>query len=147
MPAIQSIGHIVLKVRDLERAAAFYRDVLGVEEVLRYRSAMAFFSFGKNHHDIGLLEVGPDAPQPSPYGVGLYHVAFKVGNTLDELRAWKERLQQQGVQLIGMSDHGVSQSLYLADPDGNEIELFVDADPALWQGKLEEVMTVKPLRL
>lgn len=147
MPAIQSIGHIVLKVRDLERAAAFYRDVLGIEEVMRYQGAMAFFSFGKNHHDIGLLEVGPSAPAPSPYGVGLYHIAFKVGDTLDELRAWKERLQQRGVQLTGMSDHGVSQSLYLADPDGNEIELFVDADPALWQGKLEEVMTVKPLRL
>lgn len=144
---IQAIGHIVLKVRDLNRAAAFYREVLGIKEVMRYRDAMAFFSFGTNHHDIGLLQVGEQAPSPAPNAVGLYHVALKVGNSLDELRAWKLRLEEHGVALIGMSDHGVSQSLYLADPDGNEIELFVDADPALWKDDLAAVMTVKPLRL
>jgi catechol 2,3-dioxygenase len=144
---IQAIGHIVLKVRDLDRAATFYRDVLGIKEVMRYREAMAFFSFGTNHHDIGLLQVGGQAPSPAPNAVGLYHVALKVGNSLDELRAWKLRLEQHGVPLTGMSDHGVSQSLYVADPDGNEIELFVDADPALWKDDLAAVMTVKPLKL
>lgn len=147
MPAIHAIGHIVLKVRDLERAAAFYRDVLGMREVMRYRGAMAFFSFGSNHHDLGLLQVGPHAPDPAPNAVGLYHAAFKVGDSLDELRAWKTHLENHGTPLIGMSDHGVSQSLYLADPDGNEIELFVDADPALWKDNVEGVMTTKPLRL
>ncbi|MBI5918158.1 MAG: VOC family protein [Nitrosomonadales bacterium] len=144
---IRSIGHLVLKVRNLDRAAAFYREVLGIKEVMRYRDAMAFFSFGSNHHDLGLLQVGEQAPSPAHNAVGLYHVAFKVGDTLDELRDWKARLEQHGIPLIGMSDHGVSQSLYLADPDGNEIELFVDADPALWQDNLAAVMTVKPLRL
>jgi catechol 2,3-dioxygenase len=144
---IKSIGHVVLKVRNLERAAAFYRDVLGMQEVMRYQWVMAFFSFGSNHHDIGLLQVGERADQPPPYSTGLYHVAFKVGNTLDDLRACKAELERHGVQLLGMSDHGVSQSLYLADPDGNEIELFVDADPATWRDRVAEVMTTRPLRL
>jgi len=144
---IKAIGHVVLKVRNLERSATFYRDVLGMQEVMRYRGAMAFFSFGSNHHDIGLLQLGDRAPDPEPHAVGLYHIAFKVGDTLDELRACKAQLEQHGVQLIGMSDHGVSQSLYLADPDGNEIELFVDADPASWRDRVAEVMTVRPLKL
>lgn len=144
---IKALGHVVLKVRDLERSAAFYRDVLGMKEVMRYQGAMAFFSFGDNHHDLGLLQLGDRAEQPSPLSVGLFHVAFKVGDTLDDLRACKSDLEQQGVQLIGMSDHGVSQSLYLADPDGNEIELFVDSDPTTWRDRVSEVMTTRPLRL
>ena len=144
---IKAIGHVVLKVRNLERSAAFYRDVLGMQEVMRYQGAMAFFSFGSNHHDIGLLQLGDRAPDAEPHAVGLYHLAFKVGDTLDELRACKADLERHGVQLIGMSDHGVSQSLYLADPDGNEIELFVDADPANWRDRVAEVMTVRPLKL
>ena len=144
---IKAIGHIVLKVRNLDRSAAFYRDVLGMKEVMRYQGAMAFFSFGDNHHDLGLLQLGDRAEQPSPLSVGLFHVAFKVGDTLDDLRACKSDLEQQGVQLIGMSDHGVSQSLYLADPDGNEIELFVDSDPTTWRDRVSEVMTTRPLRL
>jgi catechol 2,3-dioxygenase len=144
---IKSIGHVVLKVRNLERAAAFYRDVLGMQEVMRYQGVMAFFSFGSNHHDIGLLQVGERADQPTPYSTGLYHVAFKVGDTLDDLRACKAELERHGVQLLGMSDHGVSQSLYLTDPDDNEIELFVDADPATWRDRVAEVMTTRPLRL
>ena len=144
---IKALGHVVLKVRNLDRSAAFYRDVLGMKEVMRYRGAMAFFSFGSNHHDLGLLQLGDQAALPSPYNLGLYHVAFKVGDSLDELRECKAHLEQHGVQLVGMSDHGVSQSLYLTDPDGNEIELYVDADPALWKDKVDAVMTVKPLRL
>lgn len=144
---IKALGHVVLKVRNLERSVAFYRDILGMKEVMRYRGVMVFFSFGSNHHDLGLLQLGDQAELPSSHNLGLYHVAFKVGDSLDELRECKAHLEMHGVQLIGMSDHGVSQSLYLADPDGNEIELYVDADPALWKDNLEAVMTVKPLRL
>jgi len=144
---IKALGHVVLKVRNLERSVAFYRDILGMKEVARYRGAMVFFSFGSNHHDLGLLQLGEQAPLPGPYSLGLYHVAFKVGDSLDELRACKTHLEQHGIAILGMSDHAVSQSLYLTDPDGIEIELYVDSDPALWRDNPEAVAVVKPLQL
>lgn len=144
---IDLLGHAVLKVRDLERSVAFYRDVLNMKEVARYRGKMVFFSFGSNHHDLGLLEVGADAPDPHPRAVGLYHLAFRVGASLDALRAVKAELEAKGAPLLGQSDHGVSQSLYLQDPDGNELELYVDADPALWRENPAAVAYVGPLDL
>jgi len=144
---IKALGHVVLKVRDLERSATFYRDLLGMKEIARYRDAMMFFSLGQNHHDLALLQLGPGAGQPGPQSVGLYHVAFKVGDSLDELRECKAHLERHGVAILGASDHGVSQSLYLQDPDGIDIELYVDTDPALWRDDPGAVLTTKPLRL
>jgi len=144
---IKSLGHVVLKVGNLERSSAFYRDVLGMREVARHGGAMAFFSFSQNHHDLGLLQIGADSPPADPGAVGLYHVAFKVGDSLDELRACKAQLEARGVSIFGMSDHGVSQSLYIHDPDGIEIELYVDADPAIWQNDPGAVLTTKRLKL
>ncbi|MDD4912206.1 MAG: VOC family protein [Sideroxydans sp.] len=144
---IQSLGHVVLKVRDLDISAKFYRDILGMKEVARYKGAMAFFSLGSNHHDLGLMQLGPHAQNIDPGAIGLYHVAFKVGDSLDELRACKAHLETNGITIFGMSDHGVSQSLYLQDPDGIEIELYVDADPAIWKDDPGSVLTTKRLVL
>ena len=143
---VEALAHVVLKVRSLEKSIPFYRDVLGLKLVARHKNAMAFFSAGENHHDIALLEIA-DAPLPQPRSVGLYHVAFKVGNSLDELRAFKAHLENHGVPIAGMSDHRVSQSLYIADPDGIEIEILVDADPKIWQENPAAVATVEPLKL
>jgi catechol 2,3-dioxygenase len=146
---VRRVGHVVLKVRDLERSAAFYRDVIGLEEVARYQPAkMAFFSAtGENHHDLAILEVGRDAMQPARTSVGLYHVALKIGDRLDDLRAAKTHLEAHGVQILGTRDHRVSQSIYLNDPDGNGLELFVDGDPAIWREDPRSVATVEPLDL
>lgn len=143
--SVKVLGHIVLKVRDLKRSVPFYRDVLGFKEVARYGSKMVFFSLGENHHDLALAEIGSSASMPNSNSVGLYHAAFKVGDSLQELKWFKDRLEWHGVRIIGMSDHQVSQSIYISDPDGIEIEIYVDADPKLWKDSPELVATVKPL--
>ena len=144
---IKALGHVVLKVRNLERSVQFYRDVLGMKEVARLRTSMVFFSFGNNHHDLALLQIGELAASPVPTSVGLYHVAFKVGDSLDELRECKRNLELHGIPLLGASDHSVSQSLYIQDPDGIEIELYVDADPTVWRDNPAALTTLKPLVL
>jgi len=145
--SVRGIGHVVLKVRNLERAARFYRDVLGLREVARLRGRMAFFSAGTNHHDLAVLEVGEGAAAPDPGGVGLYHVALKIGDDLPTLRAAKARLEACGISDLRTVDHRVSQSIYLTDPDGNGLELFVDADPEIWREDPTSVATVEPLEL
>lgn len=143
------LGHVVFYVQDLKRSLAFYRDLLGFREVGRiFDGKAAALTSGRTHHELLLIEVG-DAPGPPPgRRRGLYHIGIKVGDSLDELRAAKRELEEAGVVINGMSDHTVSQSLYLADPDGNEIELYVDADEAIWKNNPAAVLSpIKGLRL
>jgi len=146
---VRELGHVVFYVKDLERSLAFYRDLLGFQEVGRvFNGAAAALTSGRTHHELLLIQVG-DAPGP-PAGRhrGLYHIGIKIGNSLDELRAAKKDLERAGVIIDGMSDHTVSQSLYLQDPDGNEIELYVDADESVWKNNPAAVVSpTKPLRL
>ena len=148
---VKELGHIVLYVRDLERSVRFYRDVLGWRQVgpgdLPFPAAM--FSGGRTHHELLLIEVGADAtPIPAGRRVGLYHFGLKVGDTDDELRGALARLQEAGVPLMGTADHGMTHSLYLADPDGNEIELYIDVPSVDWRKDPALIGTpVKPLRL
>ena len=143
------LGHVVFYVKDIGRSLAFYRDLLGFQEVGRISngSAVALTS-GRTHHELLLIQVG-DAPGP-PAGRrrGLYHIGIKVGDSLAELRAAKEDLERAGVTIDGMSDHTVSQGLYLRDPDGNEVELYVDADESVWKNNPTAVVSpIKPLHL
>lgn len=150
MIRVRNVGHVVLKVRDLAPAARFYRDVLGLREVGRatFGRPMVFFSAtGENHHDLALFEVGPDAAPRDRDGVGLYHVALKIGDSLEELRVAKAHLEANGIGGLRFRDHRVSQSIYLEDPDGNGLELYVDADPATWHDDPSAVATSEPLRL
>ena len=143
------LGHVVFYVKDLDRSLAFYRDLLGFKEVGRiFNGAAAALTSGRTHHELLLIQVG-DAPGP-PMGRrrGLYHIGIKVGDSLDELRQAKYELEQAGISIDGMSDHTVSQSLYLRDPDGNEVEIYVDADDSIWRNNPTAVVSpIKALRL
>jgi len=126
------IGHAHLKVGDLDRALAFYRDVLGFEVQQRFGDQAAFLAAGGYHHHIGLntWESKGGAP-PAPGTTGLYHIAI-LYPTRAALADALRRLTAAGVPLEGASDHGVSEALYLRDPDGNGIELYWDRDPEHW---------------
>jgi catechol 2,3-dioxygenase len=143
------LGHVVFYVKDLQRSLTFYRDLLGFQEVGRiFNGASAALTSGRTHHELLLIQVG-DAPRP-PAGKrsGLYHIGVKIGDSLEELRAAKKDLERAGVTIDGMSDHTVSQSLYLRDPDGNEVELYVDADESVWKNNPAAVVSpIKPLHL
>jgi catechol 2,3-dioxygenase len=143
------LGHVVFYVKDLERSLAFYRDLVGFREVGRiFNGAAAALTAGRTHHELLLIEVGDAQAPPAGRRLGLYHIGIKVGDSLDDLRAAKQELEQAGVRISGMSDHTVSQSLYVHDPDGNEVELYVDADPAIWERDPAAVVApIKPLRL
>ena len=143
------LGHVVFYVKELERSLAFYRDLLGFKEVGRiFGGAAAALTSGRTHHELLLIEVGEAPAPPRGRRLGLYHIGIKIGDSLEELRAAKRELEQAGVPISGMSDHTVSQSLYLHDPDGNEVELYVDADEAIWKKNPAAVMSpIKPLVL
>ena len=126
------IGHVHLKVADLERSLAFYCGVLGFELMQRYGTQAAFISAGGYHHHIGLNTWESQGGSPPPPGTtGLYHVAI-LYPTRAALADALVRLAEAGVPLQGASDHGVSEALYLSDPDGNGIELYVDRPEAQW---------------
>jgi len=150
---VKELGHLVLYVRNVERSAAFYRDVLGWKQLKASgksplgRLPVALFSSGRTHHELLLIEVGENA-QPLPEGrhVGLYHFGLKVGDSDDELRDAVKHIQESGATIVGASDHTVTHSLYILDPDGNEIELYIDVPGVAWD--LENVMApVKALAL
>ena len=149
LPAQTQIGHVHLKVSDLDRALAFYRDLLGFAVTMRMGDQAAFLSAGGYHHHIGLNTwysrgQGP-APQRAP---GLFHTAILYPERRD-LAAALRRLMDHGYPLSGASDHGVSEAIYLDDPDGNGVELYWDRPVEAWprdtQGQLH--MYTRPLDL
>jgi catechol 2,3-dioxygenase len=132
VPATTSIGHIHLKVADLDRAIAFYRDVLGFQVMQRYGSQAAFLSAGGYHHHIGLNTWESRGGQPPASGTtGLYHAAILYRERRELSQALRSLLEHD-VRLSGASDHGVSQALYLNDPDGNGLELYWDRPRSEW---------------
>ncbi|MBA3612870.1 MAG: VOC family protein [Nitrospirales bacterium] len=145
----QYLGHVVFYVKNLEQSLIFYRDVVGFQEVGQiFEGKAAALTSGRTHHEILLIEVGDVPGPPSGRRRGLYHIGIKVGESLDDLRAAKQDLERAGIKIEGMSDHTVSQSLYLQDPDGNEVELYVDAPEVDWKRDPKLVLApIKPLVL
>jgi catechol 2,3-dioxygenase len=148
---IKELGHLVLYVRNLQRSTEFYRDVLGWRQVVPEVPGMpaTAFSSGRTHHELLLIEVGENA-QAIPQGrrVGMYHFGLKVGDTDEELREAVQRLQEADVRVVGASDHTVTHSLYILDPDGNEIELYIDVAGVDWKNDPMAILApIKPLAL
>ena len=145
----QFLGHVVFYVSNLERSVRFYRDLVGFREVGRiFGNKAAALTAGRTHHEMLLIEVGAAPGPPQGRRLGLYHIGIKVGDSLDELRKAKAELERAGVVIEGMSHHTVSQSLYLRVPDGNEVELYVDASPETWEKNPQAVLSpIKALNL
>lgn len=141
--AATRVGHVHLKVADLDRAIAFYRDILGFDLMQRYGNAAAFLGAGGYHHHIGLNTWHSKGGTPPPDGhTGLYHAAFLYPDR-KSLATVLRRVMDAGIVLQGAADHGVSEAVYLNDPDGNGVELYRDRAPEEWprdaQGNLAMV--------
>jgi catechol 2,3-dioxygenase len=143
---VRELGHLVLYVHDVGRSARFYRDVLGWRQIMPEPGAepvgVAAFSSGRTHHELLLIEVGAEAaPIPRGRRVGMYHFGLNVGESDDDLR-------QMVTPIVGASDHTVTHSLYIEDPDGNEIELYVDVPGVDWKADPSLIAApIRPLRL
>ena len=124
---IHELGHVVLYVTDVEMMATFYRDILGFKQTAGNKG-MALFSSGRTHHELLLIEIG-GVPREKHYPEpGLYHIGFKIGNSKEEIKEAYDHLKKNRVRILGTTDHGVTHSIYILDPDGNELELYADMD-------------------
>jgi len=127
----ERIAHVVIKVRDLQRSRKFYTEVLGMQVMKDVSQINAvFLSFnGQDHHEVALFQVGPQAEGPRMNQVGLLHFAFRLRSE-EELRAAYQEFKEKGVPVTFTVNHGVTKSVYFHDPDGHELEVYCDNDPA-----------------
>ena len=146
---MSELGHVVFYVRELQVSLRFYTEAVGLElKGHIFSGKAALLSGGRTHHELLLIQVG-DAPGPlQGKRIGLYHTGWKVGDSLDTLKAVYQSVMAAGYMIDGLSDHSISQSIYLRDPDGNEVELYVDNPDLDWRNDqtwMDE--PVKPLEL
>jgi catechol 2,3-dioxygenase len=149
---VRELAHVVLKIADLDRSLAFYRDTLGlpVAQITRLNGRrIAFFRIGSKHHDFAMMEF-PGMSRDDQSHAGVLHIAFNIGDQddLDALRDAKARVEAAGYEVSCVLQHTVTLSLYLEDPDGITVELFVDRDPAVYREMAEYLgASTSPLAL
>lgn len=161
---IKELGHVVLYVTNLERSADFYHDTLGFREIAR-RRGLATYSSGRTHHELFLIEVAgarsgtaeegaeatddgvPAEPKQGRPKPGLYHIGFKIGDGPEAAKAAFRELKEKNVTIVGTSDHGVTHSIYILDPDGNELELYADVSDEWKQNPQAVLQPIRPLDL
>ena len=143
---IKELGHVVLYVTNLKKIADFYKNILGFNEIAR-KDKMAFFSSGRTHHELLLIEIGDKYKKSGIIEPGLYHIGFKIGDTDKELKNAISELKKAGVPINGAADHTISKGIYLEDPDGNEIELYVDVSDEWKKNPKLVIGGPKPLKL
>ena len=144
------LGHIVFYVKNLESSLSFYEQILGWERIVSDTSLFnaGALTSGRTHHELLLIEVGDAPKRPIGKRIGFYHAAFKIGDTITELKSAYKDLMKYGVDILGTSDHTISKSIYLLDPDGNEIELYIDDPQYDWKSDPKLVLSpIKPLSL
>ena len=128
-----NLGHVVFYVRDLERSVKFYTEVAGLDIIgMIFNGRAALLSGGSTHHELLLIQVGEAQGPVHGRRIGLYHVGWKVGDSIDELKSLYTRLVDLDYPIDGLSDHTISHSIYLRDPDGNEVELYADNPDYDW---------------
>ena len=147
MSSTSSLGHIVLNVRDLAVSVPFYCKVLGLTEVGRNAQRMVLLSFGVRDHDLALRPVERSANGHDGGAVGLRHVAFQIGKDLDELRAFRSHLDACGVPIARITEHVASTSIYFSDPDGIELEAYIEHPEETWRGGRQAVRIDRQVRL
>ena len=142
---IERVGHVVLKMRDLDAAKRFYRDILGMKVADEREAFGVFFRFNDYHHDIAVFKVDEDADEPHKNQVGLAHVAL-IADSLETVKAMHRRLEEHDVPIVRTVDHGVTRSLYCKDPEGNEIEIYCEVPEKPWQEQ-ETIIMADPIDL
>lgn len=142
---IERVGHVVLKMRDLDAAKDFYNGVLGMKIADERDDMGVFFRFGDYHHDIAVFKVADDAPLPERNQVGLAHVAL-VADSFDTVKAMHRKLKEHGVEGIRTANHGVTKSVYFKDPEGNELEIYCEVPETHWRD-VDTIIKSDPLDL
>ena len=144
-----TLGHVVFYVRDLQTSVKFYTDIVGLDlKGFIFNNRAALLSGGSTHHELLLIQIGSADGPLQGKRIGLYHVGWNVGDSLATLKARYEKLRAMDYPVDGLSDHTISQSIYLRDPDGNELELYVDDPDYDWKNDDGWMQApVKPLDL
>ena len=142
---LQRVGHVVLKMRDLDNARRFYRDILGMKITDESDGLGVFFRFDDYHHDIAVFKVADDAAAPEENQVGLSHVAI-VADNFDTVKAMYKRLKEHDVEIVRTVDHGVTRSLYCKGPEGNEVEIYCEVPETPWQ-EVDTMIVADPIDL